>query len=215
MDCEDFRLFAGSPCIDTASNDQSPADDHDGVLRPQDGDLDGVYIADVGAYEFLTGTTTFTITCDASGSVTTTDGRLMVTWAPGTCIPSCNTVMTYTPLGAPGQALPGALVFGGIAFDLQVTDCHSDPLTDFTPSLTLTLHYAEPLLPLGIDEETMAVHKWDVMTEQWVKLAVISRNTTANTVTVQLERLCEFDLLGTVTEQRKIYLPLVLRNYTP
>ena len=47
-----------------------------------------------------------------------------------------------------------------------------------------------------------------------MKLPVISRNTTFNFITVRLERLCEFDLLGTVV-QSKIYLPLVLRNYAP
>jgi len=57
----DFRLQAGSPCIDTGSNAQAPDDDLDGTSRPQDGNGDGLAIADMGAYEvanpanFLTG----------------------------------------------------------------------------------------------------------------------------------------------------------------
>ena len=212
MDCEDYRLLAGSPCIDTASNDQAPADDKDRVLRPQDGDLDGVYVADMGAYEHITGTTTITITPGAGDVITTPDGLVEIEWPVGAI--TCSTVMTYTPLGAPGQALPGALVFGGIAFDLQATDCNGDPLTDFLKPLDLTVHYAERFLPSGMNEETLAIHKWDGTAEQWVKLAVIGRNTGANFVTVRLERLCEFDLLGTVMKY-KVYLPLVLRNYAP
>ena len=49
----DFHLQSGSPCIDTASNADAPAADMDGIARPQDGNGDGIAIADMGAYEFV------------------------------------------------------------------------------------------------------------------------------------------------------------------
>jgi hypothetical protein len=50
----DFHILAGSPAIDAADPNPSPAliDDFDGALRPTDGDGDGVAIRDMGAYEF-------------------------------------------------------------------------------------------------------------------------------------------------------------------
>lgn len=53
----DYRLKAGSPCIDTAFDLLgAPADDLDGLARPVDGDNDTIEEFDMGCYEFF-GTT--------------------------------------------------------------------------------------------------------------------------------------------------------------
>ena len=49
----DFRLQAGSPCIDAAESLQAPAADRDGHPRPLDGNQDGVARSDLGAYEYV------------------------------------------------------------------------------------------------------------------------------------------------------------------
>ncbi len=46
-----FRLQAGSPCIDASASAKSPEDDIEGTPRPQDGNADGLAIVDMGAYE--------------------------------------------------------------------------------------------------------------------------------------------------------------------
>jgi hypothetical protein len=47
-----YRLAAGSPCIDAASGTNAPDDDIRGIARPQDGDGDGTASFDMGAYEY-------------------------------------------------------------------------------------------------------------------------------------------------------------------
>lgn len=48
----DFRLSENSPAIDAGSNTYAPATDYSGVLRPVDGNGDGIAVADMGAYEW-------------------------------------------------------------------------------------------------------------------------------------------------------------------
>ena len=47
----DYRPPAGSPVVDAGTNDDAPADDIAGNTRPQDGDLNGETVTDMGAYE--------------------------------------------------------------------------------------------------------------------------------------------------------------------
>lgn len=49
----DYHLQEGSPCIDSGTNTGAPPEDKDGVVRPQDGNNDGILISDMGAYEYL------------------------------------------------------------------------------------------------------------------------------------------------------------------
>jgi hypothetical protein len=46
-----YRLIIDSPAIDTGTNAHAPRRDLDGILRPQDGDSDGIVIVDMGAFE--------------------------------------------------------------------------------------------------------------------------------------------------------------------
>jgi hypothetical protein len=48
---DDLRLQPGSPAIDAATT-ATLLTDHDGIVRPIDGDGDGVAVADLGAYEW-------------------------------------------------------------------------------------------------------------------------------------------------------------------
>jgi hypothetical protein len=46
-----YRLRWGSPAIDAGTNSGAPPFDLEGVARPQDGNFDGIRVADMGAYE--------------------------------------------------------------------------------------------------------------------------------------------------------------------
>lgn len=48
----DFRLTWGSPCIDTVPGVSAGTPDRNGLLRPIDGNLDALELADMGAQEF-------------------------------------------------------------------------------------------------------------------------------------------------------------------
>ncbi|MCP4712806.1 MAG: right-handed parallel beta-helix repeat-containing protein, partial [Planctomycetes bacterium] len=51
----DFHLHWDSPCVDTGTNSPYgglPGTDYEGNVRPGDGDLDGLAVADMGVYEY-------------------------------------------------------------------------------------------------------------------------------------------------------------------
>ncbi|MGA1869939.1 MAG: right-handed parallel beta-helix repeat-containing protein [bacterium] len=48
----DYHLQAGSPCIDLETSMDAPGNDKDNVVRPLDGDGDGMAEVDMGAYEY-------------------------------------------------------------------------------------------------------------------------------------------------------------------
>jgi len=49
----DYHLQSGSPCIDKGTNMAVPSEDKDGVVRPKDGNDDGLAICDIGVYEYF------------------------------------------------------------------------------------------------------------------------------------------------------------------
>jgi hypothetical protein len=48
-----FHLQASSPAVDRGSAVDAPADDYDGLDRPQDGNQDGTAEYDIGAHEVM------------------------------------------------------------------------------------------------------------------------------------------------------------------
>jgi len=74
----DYRLLPGSPCIDKGTNTVALTDDKNGILRPQDGDNNGVAVSDMGAYEYLSGSPTL-ITLDQF-SAAAQGNHLVITW---------------------------------------------------------------------------------------------------------------------------------------
>ena len=79
-----FHLQGGSPAIDTATNTTiAPAQDFDGISRPQDGNGDSVAIMDMGIYEFpqrdLTPPVTFAAESPAPGPLGWTTAFVSIT----------------------------------------------------------------------------------------------------------------------------------------
>lgn len=49
----DYHLLWNSPCVDTGTNIGAPSTDLDGNPRPIDGNMDGLAVTDIGAYEYV------------------------------------------------------------------------------------------------------------------------------------------------------------------
>jgi hypothetical protein len=116
----DFRLTAGSPCIDAGTNALSAPTDFDGVARPLDGNTNGVARVDMGAFEFVhpladTDRDTMLDTAEIIAGTNPTDpasvlraairllteqGRVAVSWS--------SVVGRIYDLGAAPRAAPGA-----------------------------------------------------------------------------------------------------------
>jgi hypothetical protein len=82
----DFRLTSGSPAVDAGLGTDAliPTSDFDGVVRVQDGNLDGIVGIDIGAFEI---SPTPTLDVDGSGPTSrydpSTDGLLIVRYLFG------------------------------------------------------------------------------------------------------------------------------------
>jgi len=192
--------------IDAASNGPAPWNDRINTPRPIDGDGDGSFIVDIGAFEFIAGAEDVPIPCDVAGAYTTADGLLEFEWQAGTCT-DCPITITYVPVGEPLQPLE-ELGYAGLSLGLGATDCNGDPC-DIAQPITLTVNYTDTLLPPGVDEATLSLYWWDDEAGDWVAMTVIARDPDANTITIQLDHLSQFALF--VPVELKVYLPIVVR----
>ena len=95
-----FPLLAGSPGIDTGDNSHCPPTDQRGALRPADGNADGTFRCDIGAYE-APGPVAFTPTPSATPSPTVEPPTATVTRTP---LPPTSTPTPFLPTATPGGA---------------------------------------------------------------------------------------------------------------
>jgi surface protein len=113
--------------------------------------------------------------------------------------------LTYTPQISATQSA-GDFSFAGMYFHIEAVD-ELGPITDLTHPFTLTLSYDESALPVGMQEEDLILERYDTDLGDWVELSGVV-DTDANTVTVVLDHLSEFALIGPKIET--IYLPLII-----
>lgn len=98
-----FPLKAGSPAIDAGDNVNCPPSDQRGQLRPADGNGDGIYACDIGAYE-VTGPVLPTPTASTTGTATSTPSPQTPTnTATPTGTPAAGSISLSRVIGHPGE----------------------------------------------------------------------------------------------------------------
>jgi oligopeptide transport system substrate-binding protein len=150
---------------------------------------------------------TGTIT-DTGGTITSPDGDILVEFPDGAV--SDTIAVTYTAFHVPPHPPTSTFAFACNAFMLEVVQVSSgEQITTFAEPLTLTIQYTDGDLG-GVDENTLELRYWDG--SAWVTdgITIVERDTVNNTIVVRIEHLTEFAMLG----RRRVYLPLVVRNWT-
>jgi hypothetical protein len=108
------------------------------------------------------------------------------------------TVFTYAQTSTPTEN-PGSFAFAGKSFTLEATDAAGQPVTTFAGRYTITLNYSDAdWQAAGIPaEENLNLYYWNG--SAWVGIlpcAGCSLDTVNNRITVVLDHLTEFALLG-------------------
>ncbi len=139
-------------------------------------------------------------------SVSTTDGKLTIN------IPSSITgtvTISYTPQPAP-SSIPGIYEFADQAFELQATDGEGLPITELSQPITLTVRYDQTIFPVGTDESTLNLQRYDTGSGSWVGLTVLSRDLANDTISVLLDHFSEFALfIEPAGTGQKLFLPII------
>lgn len=173
----------------------------------------GVYAAEVTAMNpvntqvVVTYVTVFEhLTIPPGGNtVVTSDGVVTLQTSPE--ITETLTI-TYTPQLSTTHSA-GNFSFAGVPFHLEAHGEDGELITDLTHPITLTLSYDEDTLPLGMAEEDIELSRFDTGLNDWVVLPGLV-DVDANTLTVVLDHLSEFALIGPRIDTL-ILLPLIFR----
>jgi hypothetical protein len=148
-----------------------------------------------------------TITPETGGTLAPAPGFLSVTFPPGAVTASTN--VTFRLLSGPSQRLPN-LVFANRSFTIEAT-AGGQPVTDFAQPFTMTLTYDDSdLVAAGItDPNQLNLVFWNgTAWEAILPCSGCSVNTTERTVTVVIDHLTEFALVGPEAAI-KVLLPLI------
>lgn len=141
----------------------------------------------------------------------TGDGVLDIISPPG--IGETLTI-TYTPQAAPSHVLR-AYEFAGLVFTLEAADSGGNPVIEPSMPYTMTVHYDESALPDGAVEAYLQLRRYDETASEWIALDVVTRDASANSLTVLLDCFSEFVLHevepAVVETDYLIYLPLITR----
>jgi len=146
-----------------------------------------------------------TVTPIAGGqaSATTAEGGGAAVTVPADAV-TANTVVAVTPTATTATAVTTAVatvpsgqsIVGGYVYNLAATAAGAE-VTTFAKSVTVTFTYTDAQVA-GLNESTLAVHRWNATTSQWVALPS-TVNTATNTVTATTTQFSYFALIGSTT----------------
>lgn len=154
---------------------------------------------------------TGTATPSGGGTITTTHG-VTITFPPGSV--TSTVTISFTSYVTPGYDT-GTFRYAGKSFRIIARDANGKPVTKFSKPFTITVHYRdEDWQKAGISPESSLNLTW-WNGSQWVKLLPCpgcSLDTQRNIITVVLDHLTRFALMGEAPSDRKLYLPVVVKQ---
>jgi hypothetical protein len=106
------------------------------------------------------------------------------------------------------EMIPGNYGLLGVGLDLSAETEQGTPVTSFLKAFTLKVSYDSEDAEL-LDESSLSFYSWDGEGQQWV-WANSAVDTTAKTVTAQLDHLSAFAVLGVKNNLNHNYLPAIV-----
>ncbi|MDM8518671.1 S8 family serine peptidase [Anaerolineales bacterium HSG6] len=125
---------------------------------------------------------------------------------PPASLPDGTNQVAYTKLSSAPRlpAVPAGLTFDvGVEISISARSSTSAPLT-------YTINYDENTLPANVNEDDLAVYRYDMANNTWLTVTLMATDTTANTVSFTDTELSQFALTGQPYTSIQ-YLPALLK----
>ena len=151
-------------------------------------------------YAYFKGSTTFTVTSLESSTPVQADTGATITYGDVSITIPSNSLSTDTAITIQQVASTSAPTSSYIQLAGKVYDFGPDGTTFSTP-ITITLPYTEEDLSiLGITDETkLQPAFYNTITGDWEVLYIVSRDTTANTITFEVTHFTQFGIVEDAT----------------
>jgi hypothetical protein len=233
---ENFQLLALSPAIDSGVNMDCPETDFLGTPRPLDGNMDGVALCDMGAYEYAVPLSSILIDGPSTGNVQvgytftanvgpiTTTLPITYVWQVTDQAPVTHT-NSLTDSIAYSWILPGNYVLNVTATNppSTVTDTHTITITDVPISgLTTTNDSPTSLgnattLSVTLSTGTNVTYTWDLGDGSSANGAFITHTypfaevfTATVTVSNSVGSVQASTIVNVVIPETKLFIPIIL-----
>ena len=140
------------------------------------------------------------------------DGLQMV-FPPGALIASGTATLFIFPTEAI-RPEPGREIIG-VGYEMWAVDENGKEITQFEKKVLMTFNYPSDavLYAKGISEHLLVPVYYSTLVGHWILAEGYTVDTTNNEITLQIGHFTPFGLMSTAPAARRVYLPLLLREF--